>query len=160
MFNGNQWTGFCIKETQLSNGLTREFSWIDKSMEMMIIMYYFGVSLREKCPSTEFFLARIFPHSDWIQRDTKYLSVFNPNAGKYGLEKTLYLDTFHAACAWARKKHWFGFCSGKSRAQLLEIWNLKILWKRFRLGSQIWLLQLNKSTEMHYFKYIKSSKEN
>ena len=27
---------------------------------------------------------------------TKYLSVSNPNAGKYGPEITLYLDTFHA----------------------------------------------------------------
>ena len=34
------------------------------------------LSLREKCPNTEFFLVRIFPHSDWIQRDTEYLSVF------------------------------------------------------------------------------------
>ena len=24
------------------------------------------------CPNTEFFLVRIFPHSDWIRRDTKY----------------------------------------------------------------------------------------
>ena len=30
-----------------------------------------------------------------IRRDTKYLSVFSPNAGKYGPEKTPYLDTFH-----------------------------------------------------------------
>ena len=29
-------------------------------------------------------LVRIFPHSDWIRRDTPYLSVFSPNAGKYG----------------------------------------------------------------------------
>ena len=29
------------------------------------------------------FLVRIFPHSDWRRRDTKYLSVFCPNAGKY-----------------------------------------------------------------------------
>ena len=36
-----------------------------------------------------------FPHSDWIPRDTKYLSVFSPNAGKYGPEKTPYLETFH-----------------------------------------------------------------
>ena len=38
-------------------------------------------SLREKCPKTEFFLVRIFPHSDWIRRDTPYtlyLSVFSP----------------------------------------------------------------------------------
>ena len=30
-------------------------------------------SQREKCPNTEFFLVRIFPHSDWIRRDTEYL---------------------------------------------------------------------------------------
>ena len=53
------------------------------------------LALCEKCPNTEFFLARIFPHSDWIRRDT-YVSVFSPNAEKYGLEKTPYLDTFHA----------------------------------------------------------------
>ena len=28
--------------------------------------------------------------------DTEYLSVFSSNAGKYGPEKTPYLDTFHA----------------------------------------------------------------
>ena len=44
----------------------------------------------------EVFLVRIFPHSDWIRRDTPCLSVFSPNSGKYGLEKTPYLDTFHA----------------------------------------------------------------
>ena len=27
---------------------------------------------------------------------TKYLSLFNPNVGKYGPEKTPYLDTLHA----------------------------------------------------------------
>ena len=45
------------------------------------------LTLREKCPNTEFFLVRIFPHSD---------SVFSPNVGKYRPEKTPYLDTFHA----------------------------------------------------------------
>ena len=45
-------------------------------------------TLLEKCPNTEVFLVRIFPHSD-------YLSIFSPNAGKYGPEKTPYLDTFH-----------------------------------------------------------------
>ena len=29
-------------------------------------------SLREKCPSMEFFLVRIFPQLGWIRRDTKY----------------------------------------------------------------------------------------
>ena len=53
-------------------------------------------SLHEKCQNTELFLALIFLHSDWIRRDTKYLSIFSPNAGKYGPKMTPYLDTFHA----------------------------------------------------------------
>ena len=53
-------------------------------------------ALREMCPNTEFFLVRIFTHSNWIRRDTKYLSVFSSNGGKYGPEKTPYLDIFHA----------------------------------------------------------------
>ena len=31
-------------------------------------------------------LVGIFPHLDWIRRDMEYLSVFSPNAGKYGPE--------------------------------------------------------------------------
>ena len=52
--------------------------------------------LCKKCPNTQFLLVHIFPHSGSIQRDTLYLSVFSPNAGKYGPEKTPYLDTSHA----------------------------------------------------------------
>ena len=54
------------------------------------------ITLREKSPNTAFYLVCIFPHSDWTRRDTPYLSVFSPNAGKCGPEKTSYLDTFHA----------------------------------------------------------------
>ena len=53
-------------------------------------------SLGEKYQNTEFFRVRIFPHLDWIRRDTPHLSVFCPNAGKYGPEKTPYLDSFRA----------------------------------------------------------------
>ena len=52
-------------------------------------------TLREKCPNTEFFLVRIFPHWNWIRTDTEYLSVFSLNAVRYGPEKTQYLDTLH-----------------------------------------------------------------
>ena len=52
-------------------------------------------SLRKKFPNTKFFLVCIFPYPDWI-RNTEYLSVFSPNAGKYAPWKILYLDTFHA----------------------------------------------------------------
>ena len=62
------------------------------------IWYRWTDTLREKCLNTEIFLVRIFPHSHWIRRDTRYLSVFSPNAEKYGPEKTPYLDTFHAVC--------------------------------------------------------------
>ena len=55
-----------------------------------------------KCPKKEFFLVRIFPHSNWIRRDTLYHSVFSPNAVKYGPEKTPYLDTFHTVAGTAR----------------------------------------------------------
>ena len=65
-----------------------------KDHDSYIIMEKLGkFTLREMCPNTKFFLIRIFPHSHWIRRD---ISVFSPNAGKYGPEKTLYLDTFHA----------------------------------------------------------------
>ena len=53
-------------------------------------------SLREKCSNTEFLLVRIFTYSDWIRKNTLYLSVFSPNTRKCGPEKTPYLDTFHA----------------------------------------------------------------
>ena len=33
------------------------------------------------------FLVRIFPHLDWMRKDTPYLSVFNTNTGKYELGK-------------------------------------------------------------------------
>ena len=62
---------------------------------MKIFIYCHNLPLCEKCPNTEFFPVRIFPHSDRIRRDTLYLSVFSPNTGKNGPEKTPYLDTFH-----------------------------------------------------------------
>ena len=40
------------------------------------------------------FLVRTFPHLDWIWRDTEYLSVFTPNAGKYGPKEKLQIRTF------------------------------------------------------------------
>ena len=53
-------------------------------------------SLHKKCPNTKFFWSVFFLYSDWIRRFTEQISVFSPNTGKYGQEKTPYLDTFHA----------------------------------------------------------------
>ena len=47
-----------------------------------------------------FFWSVFSPHSDWIRRDTEYteyLSVFSPNAGKYGPEK-LRIRTLFTQC--------------------------------------------------------------
>ena len=60
------------------------------------VLYKTQIALPEKSPNAELFLVRIFQDSDWIRRDTSYLSVFIPNAEKYGPEITPYLDTFHA----------------------------------------------------------------
>ena len=62
-----------------------------KSPMQLIIL-----TLREKYPNTELFLVHIFPHSDWMRRDTKYRSVFGPNAAKYRPKITPCLDTFRA----------------------------------------------------------------
>ena len=43
------------------------------------------------------FLVCIFPHSDWIRRNTPYHSVSSPNAGKYGPEK-LRIRKLHTQC--------------------------------------------------------------
>ena len=70
------------------------------NIELFVII---ELSLREKCPNTEIFLVRIFPHSDWIWRDAKYLSLFSPNAGKYGPEK-LRIWTFSRSVFWRLKR--------------------------------------------------------
>ena len=64
-----------------------------------LLLFTKFVLLRGKCPNMEWFLVRIFPHSDWIQRDASYLSVFIPNVGKCGPDVTPYLDIFHAVIA-------------------------------------------------------------
>ena len=60
---------------------------------------YHYISLREKCPYSDFrkvsvFLVGIFPHLDWIRRDTEYLSVFS-RMRKNTEQRTPNTDTFH-----------------------------------------------------------------
>ena len=61
-----------------------------------VVVKYLKGSLREKCLFRAF-LVRIFPHSDWIRRNTTYLSIFSPNTGKYGPEK-LRIRTLFTQC--------------------------------------------------------------
>ena len=61
---------------------------IHNHVECKILFDLWYLTPREKCSSTEFFLVRIFPYSDWI---------LNP-----------YLDTFHAV--WHNVKSAFWIC--------------------------------------------------
>ena len=89
----------------------------DSSFPIYHYLYFFWLihqstiiihhSMCEKCP--EFFLVSIFPHSDWIRRDTSYLSVFSPNARKYRLEKTPCLETFRTATLFVTIKNMIYF---------------------------------------------------
>ena len=53
-------------------------------LALLTLFHYFlaigSLTLREKCPDTEFFLVRIFPYSNWMLKYTPYLSIFSPNA--------------------------------------------------------------------------------
>ena len=49
-----------------------------------------------KCVKIQSYFRSVFSRIRNEYGDTKYLSVFSPNAGKYGPEITPYLDTFHA----------------------------------------------------------------
>ena len=67
------------------------------------------ITLSKKCPYSEFFwsaFSRIFPHSHCIRRDIPYLSVFSPNAEKYGPEKlsirTLFKHCYYHFISWQR----------------------------------------------------------
>ena len=54
-------------------------------------------SLREKCPYSEFFWPVFSNISDWIRRDTLYLPLFSPSAGKYG-PKNFRIRTLFTQC--------------------------------------------------------------
>ena len=82
---------FCVLYNNYSGNLSKL-----KGKHLRWRSLWLKLALCEMCPNTEFFLVRVFQHSDWIRRDTLYLSVFSLNAGKYGPEKTPYSDTFHA----------------------------------------------------------------
>ena len=53
------------------------------------------------------FLVGIFPHSDLIQTDKDYLSLFGPNVGKYGPEKLQIRTLFNKHRMFLDKKNTF-----------------------------------------------------
>ena len=98
----------------------------------------------------EFFLVRIFPHSNWIRRDTSYLSVFSPNAGKYGSEKTPYLDTFQAVIVL-----WLSY--NQCRYVDKSPNSLYVFWEKYYWGNH-WLLIWNDVKPLFSVKKERASK--
>ena len=74
-FASRIWYNFC----QIHETLMKVFK--------NFIVFYQIYTQHKKCPYSEFFQVCIFPHSYKKRRDTKYLSIFSPNAGKCGQEK-------------------------------------------------------------------------
>ena len=103
------------------------------------------------------FLVRIFPHLDWIGRDTQYLSVFSRNAGKYRLEK-LRLRTPFIQCLLMKltyllslsryqvififtRRHYLS--AGTQTNELRRTKNFAKLWARYKVWTvRIWIAYL------------------
>ena len=107
-------------------------------------------------PNTEFFLVRIFPHSDWIRRDTKhtsYLSVLSPNVGKYGPEKTPIWTLFTQWVWWALLQ--FRFKKSAKLPLLLtcltNAWNVS----KYGVFSGPYSVRMRENTDQKKFRFWK-----
>ena len=71
----------CIRKNEKkkpkNNNIYQQLQKDEKHIELV----YETFPLRKKCPYSELFWSR-FTDSDWIRRNTEYLSVFSPNAEK------------------------------------------------------------------------------
>ena len=61
-----------------------------------------AISQGKKCPYLEFFWS-VFSVFELNTGDTEYLSVFSPNAGKYGPEKLRIRTLFTQCIVWGQK---------------------------------------------------------
>ena len=61
---------------------SREKLYQELGLQSPLMLFLWSSSPRRKCPYSGPYFSRIFPHSDWIRRDT--VSVISPNAGKCG----------------------------------------------------------------------------
>ena len=86
--------------------LTQIF-WIAKKMARIFFLHFSIQSLCTihcmKSVQIRSFFRSVFSRIRTEYGEIRYLSVlFSPNAGKYGPEKTPYLDTFHAVIIWVQ----------------------------------------------------------
>ena len=82
------------KEISNCNSIVFDRDWQQVNFNCKIIWYICTVW---KVSVFGVFLLRIFPYLGWIRTDTPYLSIFSPNAGKYGAEK-LQIQTLFTYC--------------------------------------------------------------
>ena len=94
--------GYCNwSNVYYNKGLRIYSSFIFYNVNFTCVAYSFiltvCLTLREKCPNTEFFLVRIFRHSDWIRRDTVSLCI-HTECGKIRTRKKLRIRTLFSHC--------------------------------------------------------------
>ena len=68
-----------------------------KDQALLLFPFHFWSDTTWKASVFGAILVLIFPNLDWVRRDTEYLSVFSPNAGKYGPE-WLQIRTLFTQC--------------------------------------------------------------
>ena len=111
---------------------------------------------QNKYPNTKFFLVRIFPHSNWIRRDTSYLSVFSPNTGKYGPEKNPYLNTFHTVHTFLTSTTCCVRLALRGKCPYLEF--CRSVFSRIRTGNgemriSLFSVRMRENTDQKYSEY-------
>ena len=72
-----------------------------KSMRIQLWRNKWKCTTAQKVSVFGVFPIHIYPHSDWIRRDTKYPSELSPNAEKYGPEN-LWIRTLFTQCTVCR----------------------------------------------------------
>ena len=77
-----------LQQQKFANYFIKDFN--GRSGNRTLFSTFHILSLSEKTPNKEFFLVHIFLYSDLIW-------IFTPYAGKYGPEKTPYLDAIHVS---------------------------------------------------------------
>ena len=96
------------------------YFWFKNKFSNDIILSKYSVSIKSyfleyhivwKVSLFGVFLAHIFPHLDWIRRDTPYLSIFSPNARKHGPEN-LRIRTLFTQCYWSMLRPMMQFLQG------------------------------------------------
>ena len=87
-------------------------------------------------------LVRIFPHLDWIRRDTQYLSVLSPNVGKCRPDNSEYGHFLRSAisiiisCTWTNKKIVWELKSLLELAQLTSFTCSKLIRQTLEKGEK------------------------